>query len=63
MSDTNIKEAQEKDVTPITQAEDSAEMLTIPVETLNKVLNVLASLPYTQVAEVIAEVQQNAKKA
>ncbi len=58
-----MQEAQEKDVTPITQAEDSVEMITIPVETLNKVLNVLASLPYTQVAEVIAEVQQNAKKA
>ncbi len=34
------------------------EKVTIPVETLNKVLGILGSLPYQQVAGVVAEVQQ-----
>jgi len=33
----------------------------LPVETVNKVLNFLASRPYTEVAELIAEVQQKSE--
>lgn len=32
----------------------------LPVETINKVLNFLATLPYSQVADLIAEVQTSA---
>jgi hypothetical protein len=33
----------------------------LPVETVNKVLNFLASMPYSQVSELINEVQRNAE--
>jgi hypothetical protein len=33
----------------------------VPVETVNKVLNFLASLPYSQVAELITEIQQKSE--
>jgi len=36
-------------------------MMTIPTATLQKIMAVLARLPYDQVAGLIAEVQQNAK--
>ena len=33
------------------------QTVTLPLETLNKVLQALASMPYSQVHELIAEVQ------
>ena len=36
-----------------------AEVAKLPLDTMNKVLNTLSSLPYGQVAEIINEVRQN----
>lgn len=38
-----------------------AQYAVIPVETINRVLNYLASQPYAQVAELISDVQAKAK--
>jgi hypothetical protein len=38
-----------------------AEVAKLPLETMNKVLNLLGTLPYGQVAEIIQEVRQNAQ--
>ena len=37
------------------------QMATMPVDVVNKVMGVLANLPYAQVAEVIQMVQQNVR--
>ena len=36
-----------------------AEVAKLPLDTMNKVLNVLGGMPYGQVAELIQEVRQN----
>lgn len=36
-----------------------SQMIKLPTDTMNRVLQVLAALPYSQVAEVIQEVQSN----
>ena len=35
------------------------EVVTIPLVTLNKVMSILSTLPFNQVAEVISEVHKN----
>lgn len=35
------------------------QLATLPLETLNKALQFIASQPYGQVAELITEIQQN----
>ena len=37
------------------------QTVTLPIEVMNKVLNVLGQMPYAQVAEVMGAVQQNAQ--
>lgn len=37
------------------------QTVTLPIEVMNKVLNVLGQMPYAQVAEVMTAVQQNAQ--
>lgn len=36
-----------------------AEVAKVPLETMNKILNVLGGMPYGQVAELIQEVRSN----
>lgn len=36
-----------------------ATVAKLPLDTMNKVLNVLGNMPYAQVAELIAEVRQS----
>lgn len=38
-----------------------SKVVQLPIETLNKALNVLSGLPYSQVADVIQEVQAMVK--
>lgn len=35
-------------------------MVSLPVEVMNKIMSVLASLPYGQVAPLVAEIQKTA---
>ncbi len=51
MSDANKKV---EDITPPESAAPAVQMVTMPVETLNKAMAILGSLPYQQVAEVLA---------
>ena len=60
MSDANKKV---EDITPTESAAPAVQMVTMPVETLNKAMAILGSLPYQQVAEVLAEIQQKANHA
>jgi hypothetical protein len=52
-----MSEAKEN-VTPINPSEDSEQMVTMPVELLNKILGTLGSMPYVQVAGLMHEIQQ-----
>ena len=36
-----------------------AEVAKVPIDIMNKILNVLGGMPYSQVAELIQEVRQN----
>jgi len=38
-----------------------AEVAKLPLETMNKVLNLLGGMPYGQVAELIQEIRANAQ--
>ena len=60
MSEANVKEINAAEVDP-TESGEAVQMATMPLETLNKVLNALAAMPYAQVAELMQEVQQNVK--
>lgn len=37
------------------------QLVTLPIETLNKALQFISSQPYAQVAELINEIQSNAQ--
>ena len=38
------------------------ERITLSVEVMNKIMNVMGQLPYQQVAQLVQEIQQDAKK-
>lgn len=40
---------------------EEAQLVTLPAVTMNKVLNLLGSMPFNQVVELIQEIRENVK--